>query len=441
MRIADAIRRAGGPKPDVYLGHVLVTRLAADSSRVQMRASLRDSLGTVANDFLLQDNDLIEVFSMSDLRAERYVSIGGAVRKPGRYAYRRGMTIRDLVLLADGLQESAYLKDAEIARLPRDRSGGRTAITMQVPLDSSYVYEAIADQRYAAGGATGNGAAPAADVPLEPYDNVLIKQQPNWQLQRTVIIGGEIAFPGQYALTSRDERLADLVGRAGGLTAEAYPEGTVFLRRKGNIGRVAIDVPMALKKSQSPENLVLVDGDEISIPPRSFVVTVTGAVNAPNVVAHVPGMGLDYYIQQAGGALRNADKRGAYVTQPNGKREVGGWVRDPKPLAGSTVEVPVDPTPRASWHRHAGAPCCCRGGPPPLGPRRLALGTARSHLHRPPDRDRCLAPDLLPHDHRRPVDAPRVVARLADARPARLAARRRGRRDARAALLVVEHVG
>jgi protein involved in polysaccharide export with SLBB domain len=340
MMISDAVRLAGGPKPDVYLGQVLVTRMRPDSSQVQLRAAFQDSTGAVIGDFSLMEDDLIEVFALTEFRPERYVAIGGAVRKGGRFPYRHGMTVRDLVLLAGGLEESAYLQEAEIARLPDDRTGNTTAVTIRIPLDSTYLFERRKGEKYL--GAPGLPAAPsgAPEAVLRPYDNVLIMQQPSWELQRVVTIAGEVNFPGQYALKSRNEHLADLVQRAGGLTSEAYPEGTVFIRRKGDVGRVAIDVPQALKKRNSPENLLLMDGDHITIPVRSFVVTVRGAVNAPNVVAYVPGKDIEYYINQAGGASRTADRARSFVTQPSGKRETRTPMSLPKPLPGALVVVP-----------------------------------------------------------------------------------------------------
>jgi polysaccharide export outer membrane protein len=332
MMIADALRRAGGPKSDVYLRQVLVTRYRADSTPVQLRASLRDSTGAVVNDFALLEDDLVEVFSVGDFVSDQFVAVAGAVRSPGRFPYRQGMTLRDLILLADGLQESAYLREVEIARLPADRAGATTAVTLRVPLDSSYFFRRnVAD-----------AASAAADVPLMPYDNVLVMQQPNWELQRIVTISGEVAFPGPYALRTRGERLSDLIKRAGGFTADAYPEGTTFNRREGGVGRIAVDVPHALRQERSPENMILVDGDHINVPPRSFVVHVRGEVNAPNVVAYVPGAGMGYYIEQAGGVSRTGDKRAMFVTQPNGKRQTAGRFRpDPSPLAGSVITVPA----------------------------------------------------------------------------------------------------
>jgi polysaccharide export outer membrane protein len=351
MRIADAIRVAGGPKPDVYLDQLLVSRLRPDSSRIQLRARFADSTGTVVNDFVLQEDDVIEVFSLTDFRPTRYVSIGGAVRVGGRFPYRHGMTMRDLILLAGGLEESAYLREAEIARLPEDRSGAATSLTIRVPLDSTYLFERRPGEPYLGAPGLAAPAAGAAEVVLRPYDNVLVMHQPNWELQRLVRIDGEVRFPGQYALRDRNERLADLIERAGGLTAEAYPDGTIFTRTADSVGRVAIDVPQALRRRNSPDNLLLRDGDNITIPRVSNVVTIRGAVNAPTVVAYVAGKDIFYYISQAGGDAPNGDLRRAYITQPSGKRETRSFTNSaPKPRPGAVVTVPaVDPANRTNW--------------------------------------------------------------------------------------------
>src|SRR5205085_11291283 len=117
MRLSDAIRIAGGIKPDAYLGQVLVSRLRADdSARVQLRTAFRDTTGRPTDDLALREDDEIRVFSMAEFRPAEYVAITGAVRAPGRYAYREGMTMRDLVLLAGGLDERAYVGEAEVAR-------------------------------------------------------------------------------------------------------------------------------------------------------------------------------------------------------------------------------------------------------------------------------------------------------------------------------------
>jgi protein involved in polysaccharide export with SLBB domain len=354
MRLSDALRRAG-VKPDTYLGEVLVTRLRSDSTRLQLRAALADTTGTVVNDLPLQEDDQIRVFSVTSFRPDRYVSIGGAVRRSGRVLYRDGMTLRDLVLLANGVQEGAYLKEAEIARLPEDRSGGRTATTIRVPLDSTYLFERGPDGRYVGPPGVPVPAGGAPEVTLKPYDNVLIMRQPDWSLQRTVVLLGEVRFPGAYALTNKTERLSDLIKRAGGLTDEAYADGIVFMRRDNNIGRVGVELTNALRRYTSADNLILRDGDRISIPPYNATVTIRGEVNAPSTVAYIRGKGIDYYVGAAGGPTPKADEDHAYVTQPSGKLETvksHAFLPDemPKPRPGSVVTVPPnDGVQRRDW--------------------------------------------------------------------------------------------
>ena len=345
MRVSDALRTAGGVRPDVYLGQVLITRTQTDSSRIQLRASLRDTTGAVINDLPLQEDDEIRVFSISEFRPTRYVAINGAVRKGGQYPYREGMTIRDLVLLSGGLDQSAYLNEAEIARLPENRSDGITATTFRVPLDSSYLFERSPDGKYLGPPGLPAPSGPNAEVTVQPYDNVLIMRQPNWELQRTAAIAGEVRFPGRYTLKTKTERITDLLTRAGGLTYDAYADGVVFIRQKNGVGRIGIQLSDVLRSTRSHDNLPLQDGDSLFIPRLNPVVGVQGAVNSPVAVTYAPGKTIEYYIRAAGGPTVRADVKRAYVTQPNGKleaRQQRFLMPDgiPTPQPGSTVVVP-----------------------------------------------------------------------------------------------------
>ncbi|MBA2687162.1 MAG: SLBB domain-containing protein [Gemmatimonadaceae bacterium] len=344
MTIRDAVRMAGGLKPDAYLGQILVTRLRPDSSRLQLRAAFTDTTGNVRGDFALQEDDDIQIFPKSMFTTQRYVEINGAVRRKGRVPYREGMTMRDLVLLAGGLDQSADLSQAEIARLPEDRRAGATAVQFRTPLDSSYIFERGPDGRYFGPPGLPGPIGPAPEVTLKPYDNILIFRQPNWELQRTVILSGEVRLPGRYSLLTKSEKLSDLIKRAGGLTPEAYADGITFYRTKGSVGRIGVDLPQVLDNSRSRDNLLLQDGDSVSIPRFSAVVNVTGAVNSPIAVTYVPGRTIDYYIRAAGGSARNGATKYAYVTQPNGKVEAGQTrfliPYRPKPRPGSTIFVP-----------------------------------------------------------------------------------------------------
>ncbi len=345
MKVSDALRLAGGVRPDVYLGQVLISRTQPDSSRLQLRASLRDTTGVVINDIPLQEDDEIRVFSTSEFRPTRYVAINGAVRKSGQLPFREGMTIRDLVLLAGGLDQSAYLNEAEVARLPESRAGGVTARTFRVPLDSSYIFERGPDGKYLGPPGLPAASGPNPEVVVQPYDNVLILRQPNWELQRTAVIAGEVRYPGKYSLKTKTEKITDLIARAGGLTSDAYANGVTFYRHSNGVGRIGIELPDVLHNARSLDNLPLQDGDSLYIPRYNPVVNVLGAVNSPVSVTWSPGKSMEYYIRAAGGPSRKADVGRAYVTQPNGKVEARAshfLLPDgiPEPKAGSTVFVP-----------------------------------------------------------------------------------------------------
>ena len=361
LKLSDALRKAGGVQPDAYLGEVLISRLQSDSTRIQLRAALADTAGHVVNDLTLQEDDSIQVFSLTTFRPVRYVAIGGAVKNGGRFPYRAGMTLRDLVLLAGGVQESAYLREAEIARLPDSRDAGQTATPIRVPLDSTYLFERKPNGEYVGPPGLPFPAGGTAEIPLKPYDNVLILRQPNWELQRTVTLSGEVRYPGAYALKSKTERLSDLIARAGGLTDEAYADGIVFIRSQGGLGRVGVELSNALRRYESSDNLILRDGDNITIPSFNSVVTIRGAVNQPSAVAYVRGKGIDYYISAAGGPSKLADEDHAFVVQPSGKLESVHHrfllpASMPQPRPGSIVTVPErDPNDKKDYVAIAGA--------------------------------------------------------------------------------------
>jgi polysaccharide export outer membrane protein len=345
MKLSEALRKAGGLKPDTYLAHVLITRLNSDSTRSQLRAALTDTLGTVANDPVLQEEDEIRVFGRSEFRPVRFVAVTGAVRRAGRYPFYEGMTMRDLVLQAGGVLESALLTEAEIARMPTTRAEGVTASTVRVPLDSSFLFERSPDGRYSGPPGLPSPARGTGEVALQAYDNLLILRQPDWDLQRTVYVGGEVRYPGAYTLVKKTERLSDVIQRAGGLTAEAYSDGVNFSRLRNRIGRIGVDLPAVLKDAREQDNIILFDGDSITIPRYDAVVRVDGAVNSPTALPYVRGKDMTYYIRAAGGGRLDADLPRTYVTQPNGR--VDAVARrfllpdgQPTPRPGAVVTVP-----------------------------------------------------------------------------------------------------
>ena len=370
-KLSDALRAAGGPKPDVYLDRILVSRTNEDSSRVQLRSAFADSTGRLTEDLVLQDQDEVRVFSRATFLPAPYVTIVGGVRNPGRVPFRQGMTMRDVVLLADGVTEDADLKEAEIARREESDDPGALAKSIPVPLDSA---------RLARGGSSGvtrssaqHPAGGVPDVALMPYDNVLIRRKPGWESQRLVYLTGQVKHPGRYALRSKTDRISDLIERAGGLTDQAYAGGVRFFRSytpgrqpvsgqpepihdlaagsrdtlpRGFTERVGIDLPRVLKNAKASDNVILAGGDSINIPEFNPIVFVEGAVNSPGAVIYTPGKSLDWYVSAAGGYTQLGDNRRAYVTQPNGKRQAvkrRAVLADdvPRPRSGAVVFVPA----------------------------------------------------------------------------------------------------
>jgi protein involved in polysaccharide export with SLBB domain len=347
-RVLPAPERGPGPFPRAVLDVPLVTvaRGAPDPPGEEPRDDVMN--GVRLPSVGLEDGDSVVVDSVPSLDNTMFVAISGMVTKPGRYPWRPGITLRDLVLLARGPRVGAYLKEAEVARLPEDRSQGQLARTVRVPLDSSYLFERDSAGHYFGPVGLQVSGSGSSEVPLEPYDNVLILRQPDFELQRVVHLMGQVQFPGHYALTSKGERLADLIGRAGGLTPQAYSEGVRFFRSLNDVGRLNIDLKHALADPGSQANVVLQPGDSIYVPEYEPSVKVTGAVNSPGSVLWQKGQDLDYYLSAAGGVSYKADEGKVSVKFANGKVQTKrSWLfvtKTPTPGPGSEVIVPVKDT-------------------------------------------------------------------------------------------------
>lgn len=359
MRLSDALARAGGVRPDVK--DVIIKRRQSDQTYTTLRAAFTDTLGALTNDPPLQEDDSVRVYSTTDFRPERYVAINGAVKRDGRYAWREGFTLRDLVHEAGGLEDGAYLVHAEVARLPATRQAGILAHTLVVPLDSTYLLERGLDGKYLGPPGVPAPIEQAQDFLLAPYDNVLILRQPEWMLERRVTILGEVRFPGTYALLSKGERISSLITRSGGVLQTGYPEAAVLMRAARGVGRIGFDLRRALADSSSRDNFVLEPGDTLRVPRFIPTVQVRGAVNSPIALAYIPGKRLTYYVDAAGGDTYLADMARAYVRQPNGivepyKRRFLWPDSNPTAQAGAEVVVPArDPDDRKDWTAIAGS--------------------------------------------------------------------------------------
>ena len=357
MTLSRLVLLAGGFRPATYEGRAHIDRLdRADQRRYLVDVELpKDSAASWVSDPVLQDQDSVTVYGRLEMRDTITVAITGMVTRPGRFPWRDGMTLRDLVLMARGVRVGAYLQEAEIARLPADRSEGQLATTVRVAMDSTYLFDRDSLGRYIGPPGMVFPKSGAPEIPIQPYDNVLVLRQPDFEMQRSVDVEGEVVYPGTYDLRTRADRLDDVIARAGGLTAQAYAEGVRFIRTLGAAGRINIDLQHALRNPGSADDIILQPNDSIYVPEYEPSVRVIGAVNTPGSVLYKPGESIGYYINAAGGGTRVAVEGSASVRQANGEVQTRHHVllffrSDPDPGPGSVVFIPArDPTDKTDW--------------------------------------------------------------------------------------------
>jgi protein involved in polysaccharide export with SLBB domain len=294
----------------------------------------------------LQDGDSIVVDSVPSLENGYYVTIEGMVRSPGRFPWHDGMTIREVVDLARGPIVGADLREAEVSRMPVGREVGQLAERLRVPLDSSYLSRDAAGQFRGPPGLAFPRSGSSPDFELEPFDQVLVLRQPDFEMPEAVTIAGEVSMPGRYTLLTKFDRVSELVARAGGILPTGYAEGARLIRGQDDLGRIDMDLENALDEPEGRNNLILQPGDSLFIPQYSPTVQVRGAVNSPVTVLYQEGQDLDYYIANAGGFRTDADEGRLSVRYANGTARTRDkflfWSSWPEPGPGSEIVVPTE---------------------------------------------------------------------------------------------------
>lgn len=362
----DAIVAGAGFAPRADRSRITVHRIVRPGargpglgSREAIDLGLRSSSDPTESSYLggviippidLQDGDSIVVDAVPDLADGFFVTITGMVAQSDTFPWVEGMTIRDVVNLARGPIVGADLREAEISRLPDQRSVGELADRLRVPLDSSYLTQRSPDGRYV--GPPGVAFPPAGSSPeftLAPYDQVLILRQPEFEMPQSVVVTGEVSVPGRYTLLTKDDRVTDLVERAGAILANGHLAGAQLYRSQNDMGRIDLDLGAAIANPEGDENVLLQPGDSLNIPTYTPTVVVRGAVNSGVTVLYRPGQDFDYYISAAGGFRYDADKGRTSVRFANGLARTRSkflfWSSYPTPDAGSVITVPTeDPT-------------------------------------------------------------------------------------------------
>jgi polysaccharide export outer membrane protein len=325
MRVRDLIFLADSLQRNTFSERGTLFRLLPNLRREVYPFNPRLAItGDESNNLVLQNEDSLVVYQESEFFPQRSVKISGAVHHPGTYPRYDRMTVGDLVVLAGGITESASLNGWEVARLDTTELGIYSRI---------YKFNVVDEYWNDANGAR---------FGLVDYDQVTIPFNPKFMLQKSVTIAGYVMYPGTYVIKSDEEKINDIVKRAGGLKIGYYLDGSRLIRRENGAGLVPVDFARVLKDPTSLDNIRVVDGDSIDIAGRDNVVYVRGYVFVPSAVVYKKGASLSYYIHQAGGYREDADEGRTVVTLPNGRKWDPGWAIFPDPdiLGGSTILVP-----------------------------------------------------------------------------------------------------
>jgi protein involved in polysaccharide export with SLBB domain len=227
MRISDLIQKADGLKEDAYVGRAQLIRLKPNLLKELVSINLVKALqkGSEENIYLQREDELY-INSIVDLRDSLTVDLLGEVRSQGRFNYVDSMTVKDLILMAGGFKYEAS-KQIEVARLIQNdgavtNNKVATILTTVVNGDLSF-------------------NPGQENFVLQPMDVVTITKKMGFVNPEVVSISGQVQSVGKYTLSSRVERVSDIVKRAGGLIGQAYGEGAFIKRSRFNIDTLKSD--------------------------------------------------------------------------------------------------------------------------------------------------------------------------------------------------------
>ncbi len=370
LTLSQLIAKADGLKEDAFTNRGYITRLKEDLTRQIISFSTADILSGKATDIALIREDIITIPSLFDLKEEYTITVSGEVRTPGIMKYGESMTLEDAILMSGGFKESATSKRIEVARrLKNVNQRSDTAATAQI-------FTVALDK----------DLKEASKFILQPFDIISVYPAPGYEKQKTILVEGEVLYPGTYTISSKNERISDIIKRAGGLTATAYREGASLKRERGDktlleqeqeelslakfediqkkqtdtsaethtdirsaIARnnfVGINLERILNKPGRSYDLLVQDGDILSVPKQLQTVKVSGEVLAPSAVIYTAGS-FKKYINSGGGFTGKAYKKRSYITYANGS--VSGtknflfFKNYPKVKPGAEIFVPIKP--------------------------------------------------------------------------------------------------
>lgn len=331
--VRQLVEKAEGIKGDAFTNRALLQREKEDLTLETQALDIAGILNGTAPDVPLRKNDILYIASIHELNDLGYIEVFGEVAKPGQFVFAENTTLEDIIMQAGGLLESASTVKVDVSRRVKNSESMETTDTL------SYNYSFALKDGFVIDG--------EPNFVLQPYDQVYVRRSPGYQEQRHVYIHGRVLFAGNYALSGANERISELIKRAGGLTKEAYVRGARLSRlitmedrmrmeatidilnnTKDSINTnnidfgdryyVGINLEEIMANPGSEADVVLQEGDVIYIPEYQNTVKITGNVLYPNTVTYKKNMRVKDYVEMAGGYGFEAKKSRAFIIYMNG---------------------------------------------------------------------------------------------------------------------------
>jgi len=317
-RLSDVLFKAK-VRQNAVLDFAYIFRSGQDKAKTQeyINIPLKEVLQNPSSEsnIVLRPKDRIYIYFKDSYVDESFVKVDGAVRTPGEFLYNPSLSLKDALILAGGLRREASKDRVDLYRLDFTDKNNTKVITTSIKLTDSL--EVIGFK---------------GDFELKPYDQIFVRTASEFELQRNVMIKGEVKYPGMYALMGDNTTLSSLIRASGGLTNEAFGFGATLLRKKDNIGYIIINLDKALNDRDSYENIILQENDEINVPKLNNIVSIEGATKAYELypekileqnkiqVAFRKGKNAKYYIDEfAGGIAKDAAASKISVVDAAGK--------------------------------------------------------------------------------------------------------------------------
>ncbi len=349
IKVSDAIILAGGLNRNAS-NVAFIHR--QDPLRKFEKQYIKVDLNKILSNPSTQENiqlkpyDNLEVLPQNLFNEKRMVSINGAVNNPGNFQYGKNMTLKDLILLAGGFKMAASTNNIEISRIKIQNNKPTKVIVAKIKIDKNTLLSDVKNNQYL----------------LQPYDNVFVRFVPDFELQKVVTINGEVKYPGKYTIASKNEKISDLINRAGGFSEEAFLAGATLYRSLDSTGYIVMRLEDAMEHHNSKYNYIVKADDIIDIPKQKDFVTIRGATNVYekykdeiafnkngiNVPFHKGKRAIYYINKYAGGINDMGDKNNILVKHPNGEiektRDMILFKMTPKVRKGSIIEVGLKQT-------------------------------------------------------------------------------------------------